>query len=55
MGAFFRLTDIRTAEGDRKVEDLSLGDLLPTVFEGICPIQWIGRYSLRRVVSLEVV
>src|SRR5208282_747343 len=34
--------------GDRKVEDLSLGDLLPTVFGGICPIQWIGRYSLKK-------
>ena len=44
---FLKGTNIRTAEGDRKVEDLSPGDLLPTVFEGICPIQWIGRYSLK--------
>src|SRR6516164_4976329 len=45
---FRKGTNIRTAEGDRKVEDLSPGDLLPTVFEGICPIQWIGRYSLKK-------
>ena len=45
---FLKGTNIRTAQGDRKVEDLSPGDLLPTVFEGICPIQWIGRYSLKK-------
>jgi len=45
---FLKGTNIRTAEGDRKVENLSLGDLLPTVFGGICPIQWIGRYSLKK-------
>jgi hypothetical protein len=43
---FLKGTNIRTVEGDKKVEDLSRGDLLPTVFGGICPIQWIGRYSL---------
>jgi hypothetical protein len=45
---FLKGTNIWTAEGNRKVEDLSLGDLLPTVFGGICPIQWIGRYSLKK-------
>jgi hypothetical protein len=25
-----------------------LGDLLPTVFGGVCPIQWIGRYRFKR-------
>jgi hypothetical protein len=45
---FLKGTNTRTAEGDRKVEDLASGDLLPTVFEGICPIQWIGRYSLKK-------
>jgi hypothetical protein len=39
---------IRTAEGDRKIEDLVSGDLLPTLFGGICPVEWIGRYPFRR-------
>src|SRR6516225_9204799 len=45
---FLKGTNIRTVEGDKKVEDLSRGDLLPTVFGGICPVQWIGRYSLKK-------
>jgi len=45
---FLKGTTIRTAAGDRKIEDLAMGDLLPTVFGGICPIQWIGRYSLKK-------
>ena len=36
---FLKGTKIRTADGDRKVEDLAVGDLLPTVFGGVCPIQ----------------
>ena len=48
FGCFLKSTNIRTAEGDRKVEDLSPGDLLPTVFGGICPVQWIGHYSLKK-------
>jgi hypothetical protein len=45
---FLRGTNIRTAGGDKKIEELALGDLLPTVFGGKCPIQWIGRYSLKK-------
>src|SRR6516162_8255359 len=45
---FLKGTRIRTAEGDRKIEDLAVGDLLPTVFGGACPIQWIGRYRYRK-------
>jgi len=45
---FLKGTMIRTADGDRKVEDLAIGDLLPTVFGGIRPIQWIGRYPFKR-------
>src|SRR5271156_4124004 len=45
---FLKGTTIRTAEGDRKIEDLAVGDLLPTVFGGICPIQWIGRYPFKK-------
>jgi hypothetical protein len=41
-------TTIRTADGGRKIEELAVGDLLPTVFGGIRPIQWIGRYRYRR-------
>jgi hypothetical protein len=45
---FLKGTTIRTADGDRKIEDLAVGDLLPTVFGGTCPIQWIGRYRFKR-------
>src|SRR5215471_18544721 len=45
---FLKGTIIRTADGDRKIEDLALGDLLPTVFGGLCAIQWIGRYSFKK-------
>jgi hypothetical protein len=44
---FLKGTTIRTADGDRKIEDLAVGDLLPTFFGGLCPIQWIGRYSFK--------
>jgi len=45
---FLKSTTIRTADGDRKIEDLAVGDLLPTVFGGICPIQWIGCYRFKK-------
>ena len=38
---FLKGTTIRTADGDRKIEDLAVGDLLPTVFGRMCPIQSI--------------
>ena len=41
-------TNILTATGERKVEDLAVGDLLPTVFAGIRPIQWIGLYPIKK-------
>jgi len=43
-----RGTNIRTTAGERKGEDLAIGDLLPTVFGGVRPIQWIGRYPIRK-------
>ena len=45
---FLKGTKIRTAEGERKIEDLKIGDLLPTRFGGLRPIQWIGRYPIKR-------
>src|SRR5580658_3842903 len=45
---FLKGTKIRTAEGERKIEDLAIGDLLPTMFGGLRPIQWIGRYPFKR-------
>src|ERR1700722_11742473 len=41
-------TKIRTAKGERKIEDLVIGDFLPTMFGGLRPIQWIGRYPITR-------
>ena len=43
-----RGTNIQTTTGPRKVEDLAIGDLLPTVFGGVRPIQWIGRYLVKK-------
>ena len=45
---FLKGTSILTAEGERKIEDLSIGDLLPTMFGGLRPVQWIGRYTVRK-------
>jgi hypothetical protein len=45
---FLKGTKIRTSEGERKIEDLAIGDLLPTMFGGLRPIQWIGRYTLKK-------
>jgi hypothetical protein len=48
LPCFLRGTKIQTVAGERKVEDLAIGDLLPTVFEGERPIQWIGRYRYKK-------
>ena len=45
---FLKGTTIRTVSGDRKIEDLAIGDLLPTMFGGLHPIQWIGRYPRKK-------
>jgi hypothetical protein len=45
---FLRGTKIQTVLGERNVEDLAIGDLLPTVFGGVRPIQWIGRYRYKK-------
>jgi hypothetical protein len=41
---FLSGTKILTAGGERNIEDLAVGDLLPTMFGGLRPVQWIGRY-----------
>jgi len=43
-----RGTIIQAVSGSRKVEDLAIGDLLPTMFGGPRPIQWIARYPFRK-------
>src|SRR6516162_6173858 len=45
---FLKGTTIRTADGDRKIEDLVVGDLLPTAFGATCAIQWIGYYPYKK-------
>jgi hypothetical protein len=45
---FLKGTRIRTAEGERKVENLAVGDLLPTLFGGVRPIQWVSHYAHKR-------
>ena len=48
VNCFLKGTKIQTAEGERKVEDLTIGDLLPTMFGGLRPVQWIGRYPRKK-------
>jgi Hint domain len=45
---FLKGTKIRTAQGECKVEDLAIGDLLPTLFGGMRPIQWVARYAYKK-------
>ena len=45
---FLKGTTIRTVSGDRKIEDLTVGDLLPTMFGGLRPVQWIGRHPIKK-------
>jgi hypothetical protein len=45
---FLKGTKILAAEGERKIEGLAIGDLLPTMFGGLCRVQWIGRYSIKK-------
>jgi hypothetical protein len=45
---FVRGTTILTAQGGKRIEDLAVGDFLPTVFGRMRPIQWIGRYPFKK-------
>jgi hypothetical protein len=46
---FLRGTKIRTVDGERAIEALAVGDLLPTVFSGVRPIQWIERFRRKKL------
>ena len=45
---FLEGTRVATVAGERKIEDLAVGDLLPTVFGGAQPIQWIAHHRLKK-------
>ena len=45
---FLKGTKILTAEGECRIEDLAIGDLLPTMLGWPRPVQWIGRYSIKK-------
>jgi len=45
---FLRGTKIRTLDGDRNIEDLVPGDVLPTLLGGNRRIQWVARHSYRK-------
>jgi hypothetical protein len=44
----FKGTTIRSVNGDRKVEDLKIGELLPTMFGGMRHIQCVGRFQFKK-------
>lgn len=46
---FLRGTKIQTVEGERRIEDLAVGDLLPTALGGERPIQWTVRFRRTKV------
>jgi Hint domain len=45
---FLKGTKILTSEGERKIEDLAIGDMLPAMFGGLRPVHWIGRYPIKK-------
>jgi len=45
---FLKGTVIETIKGPRVIEELAVGDMLPTVFGGARPVRWIGRTSHKK-------
>ncbi|WFU76344.1 Hint domain-containing protein [Bradyrhizobium sp. CB2312] len=45
---FLKGTGIATLTGVRRIEDLCVGDIVPTAFGGARPIEWIGRFRRTR-------
>jgi hypothetical protein len=45
---FLRGTKLRTADGERNVEDIVVGDQLLTAFGQIRSVQWVGRWQALR-------
>jgi hypothetical protein len=39
---------VRTVDGDREIQDLRIGDRIPTVFGGTRPIRWISSHSYKK-------
>ena len=48
LNCFLRGTKIKTIGGERPIERLEIGDLLPTVFNGLRPIKEIRNYKIKR-------
>ena len=45
---FAKGTHIRTPQGEQRVEDLQIGDLVVTMHAGAQPVRWIGRNTYRK-------